>query len=86
VNQLLRSATGHLSTVWYIAQVLVATFVDCLLLDRQEGVDARAEVWISHQARCRYVDAAAPLLINIREQLNATILGFGYVQVQETFT
>jgi transposase len=68
----------------FIAHVLVA--VDCLPLYRQEGIDARGGVWISRQARCRYVDAAAHLLITIREQLKAKILASGYVQVDETFT
>lgn len=70
----------------FIAHVLVAKYVDCLPLYRQEGIDARGGVWISRQARCRYVDAAAHLLITIREQLKAKILGSAYVQVDETFT
>ena len=70
----------------FIAHILVAKYVDCLPLYRQEGIDARAGVWISRQARCRYVDAAAHLLITIREQLKAKILATGYVQVDETFT
>jgi transposase len=70
----------------FIAHVLIAKYVDCLPLYRQEGIDARAGVWISRQARCRYVDAAAHLLISIREQLKAKILNSGYVQVDETFT
>jgi transposase len=70
----------------FIAHVLVAKYVDCLPLYRQEGIDARGGVWISRQARCRYVDAAAHLLITIREQLKAKILSSGYVQVDETFT
>jgi transposase len=69
-----------------IAHILVAKYVDCLPLYRQQGIDARGGVWISRQARCRYVDAAAHLLITIREQLKAKILSSGYVQVDETFT
>jgi transposase len=70
----------------FIAHVLVAKYCDHLPLYRQEGIDARAGVWISRQARCRYVDAAAHLLITIREQLKKMILASGYVQVDETFT
>jgi hypothetical protein len=43
-------------------------------------------VWIGRQARCRYVEAAAHLLITIRAQLIERILGSRYVQVDETFT
>jgi hypothetical protein len=60
--------------------------VDHLATYRQERIDARGAVWISRQARCRYIDAAAHLLISIREQLKARILASGYVQVDETFT
>jgi len=38
------------------------------------------------QARCRYVEAAAHLLITIRAQLIERILQSHYVQVDETFT
>jgi len=70
----------------FIAHVLTAKFVDHLPTYRQERIDARGGVWISRQARCRYIDAAAHLLISIREPLKAKILASGYVQVDETFT
>ena len=40
----------------------------------------------ARQARCRYVEAAAHLLITIRAQLIERILQSHYVQVDETFT
>jgi len=70
----------------FIAHVLIAKYVDHLPLYRQERIDARGGVWISRQARCRYVEAAAHLLITIRSLLINMILGNGYVQVDETFT
>jgi transposase len=70
----------------FIAHVLTAKYVDHLPLYRQERIDARGGVWISRQARCRYVEAAAHLLITIRAQLIDRILRGGYVQVDETFT
>jgi transposase len=70
----------------FIAHVLTAKYVDHLPLYRQERIDARGGVWIGRQARCRYVEAAAHLLITIRAQLIERILGSRYVQVDETFT
>lgn len=70
----------------FITHVLIAKYVDHLPLHRQESIDARAGVWISRQARSRYVEAAAHLLITIREQLKQKVLASGYVQVDETFT
>jgi len=70
----------------FIAHVLTAKYVDHLPLYRQERIDARAGVWIGRQARCRYVEAAAHLLITIRAQLIERILQSHYVQVDETFT
>jgi transposase len=70
----------------FIAHVLIAKYVDHLPLYRQERIDARGGVQISRQARCRYVEAAAHLLITIRALLIEMILRNGYVQVDETFT
>jgi hypothetical protein len=70
----------------FIAHVLTAKYVDHLPLYRQERIDARGGVWIGRQARCRYVEAAAHLLITIRAQLIERILRSSYVQVDETFT
>jgi len=70
----------------FIAHVLTAKYVDHLPLHRQERIDARGGVWIGRQARCRYVEAAAHLLITIRAQLIERILRSSYVQVDETFT
>jgi len=70
----------------FIAHVLTAKYVDHLPLYRQERIDARGGVHIGRQARSRYVEAAAHLLITIRAQLIEKILASGYVQVDETFT
>jgi transposase len=70
----------------FITHVVIAKYLDHLPLYRQERIDARAGVWIGRQARCRYVEAAAHLLITIREQLKQKILASRYVQVDETFT
>jgi transposase len=70
----------------FIAHVLIAKCVDHLPLYRQERIDARGGVWIGRLARCRYVEAAAHLLITIRSLLIDMILRNGYVQVDETFT
>ena len=76
-----QAGVGH----GFIAHVLIAKYVDHLPLYRQEHIDARGGVWISRQARCRYVEAAAHLLITIRSLLIDMILRNGYVQVDETF-
>jgi transposase len=70
----------------FIAHVLTAKYVDFLPLHRQESIDARGGAWVSRQARCRYVDAAAHLLITIRSQMIEKILKSNYVHVDETFT
>lgn len=72
--------------VGFIVHVLISKYLDHLPLYRQERIDARGGVWVSRQERVRYVEAAAHLLITIREQLKAKILASGYVQVDETFT
>ncbi len=63
----------------FVTHVLIAKYVDHIPLYRQERIDARGGVWIGRQARCRYVEAAAHLLITIREQLKQKILASGYV-------
>jgi transposase len=70
----------------FVTHVVVAKYVDHIPLYRREGIDARAGVWVPRQARCRYLDSAAHLLITIREQLKQKVLASGYVQVDETFT
>jgi transposase len=72
--------------VGFITHVVIAKYVDALPLYRQERIDARGGVWITRQARCRYVEAAAHLLITIHQHLKRKILDGGYVQVDETFT
>ena len=72
--------------VGFITHVIIAKYVDALPLYRQERIDARGGVWITRQARCRYVEAAAHLLITIHQHLKRKILDGGYVQVDETFT
>lgn len=70
----------------FVTHVVIAKYVDALPLYRQECIDARGGVWIGRQARCRYVEAAAHLLITIHQYLKHKILGSGYVQLDETFT
>ena len=70
----------------FVTHVVIAKYVDALPLYRQERIDARGGVWITRQARCRYVEAAAHLLITIHQHLKRKILDGGYVQVDETFT
>ena len=70
----------------FITHVLVAKYLDHIPLYRQERIDARGGVWITRQARCRYVEAAAHLLITIHQQLKRKILDSRYIQVDETFT
>jgi transposase len=72
--------------VGFIVHILVTKYLDHVPLRRQERIDARAGVWIGRQARCRYVEGAAHLLITIYQQLKRLILDSGYVQVDETFT
>jgi transposase len=72
--------------VGFVTHVLIAKYMDALPLYRQERIDARGGVWITRQARCRYVEAAAHLLITIHQHLKRKILDGGYVQVDETFT
>jgi transposase len=70
----------------FVTHVVIAKYVDALPLYRQERIDARGGVWIGRQARCRYVEAVAHLLITIHQYLKYKILGSGYVQLDETFT
>lgn len=70
----------------FITHIVVSKYCDHIPLYRQERIDARSGVWVSRQARGRYVEAAAHLLISIREQLKRKILKSRYVQVDETFT
>jgi transposase len=72
--------------VGFIVHVLTAKYLDHLPLYRQERIDARGGVWIGRQARCRYVEAAAHLLITIHQQLKQRILDSHYIHVDETFT
>ena len=70
----------------FITHVLISKYVDHVPLYRQERMDARGGVWIGRQARCRYVEGAAHLLITIHQLLKRKILESRYVQVDETFT
>ena len=70
----------------FITHVVVAKYCDALPLYRHESIDARAGALVPRQARCRYVDGAAHLLITIREQLKQKILDSRYVQIDESFT
>ncbi len=70
----------------FLTHVVIAKYVDHLPLHRQERIDARGGIWIGRQARCRYVEAVAHLLITIHQLLKRKILDSRYVQVDETFT
>ena len=70
----------------FITHVLISKYVDHVPLYRQERMDARGGIWIGRQARCRYVEGAAHLLITIHQLLKRKILDSRYVQVDETFT
>jgi len=70
----------------FLTHVVIAKYVDHIPLHRQERIDARGGIWIGRQARCRYVEAVAHLLITIHQQLKRKILDSRYVQVDETFT
>ena len=49
----------------FITHVVISKYVDHIPLHRQESMDAPGGVWIGRQARCRYVEGAAHLLITI---------------------
>ena len=70
----------------FITHVVISKYVDHVPLYRQERMDARGGIWIGRQARCRYVEDAAHLLITIHQLLKRKILDSRYVQVDETFT
>ncbi len=70
----------------FITHVVISKYVDHVPLYRQERMDARGGIWIGRQARCRYVEGAAHLLITIHQLLKRKILESRYVQVDETFT
>jgi transposase len=72
--------------VGFVTHVVISKFVDHIPYYRQESIDVRGGVWVPRQARYRYANAAAHLLISIREQLKRKILASRYVQVDETFT
>jgi transposase len=72
--------------VGFIVHILISKYLDHIPLHRQERIDARAGVWIGRQARCRYVESSAHLLITIHQQLKYKILRSHYVHVDETFT
>lgn len=70
----------------FLTHVVISKYLDHIPLHRQERIDARGGIWITRQARCRYVEAVAHLLITILQHLKRKILDGGYVQVDETFT
>ena len=70
----------------FITHVVISKYVDHVPLYRQERMDARGGIWIGRQARCRYVEGVAHLLITIHQLLKRKILDSRYVQVDETFT
>lgn len=70
----------------FLTHVVISKYLDHIPLHRQERIDARGGVWITRQARCRYVEHVAYLLITIHQYLKRKILDSGYVQLDETFT
>ena len=70
----------------FLTHVVIAKYLDHIPLHRQERIDARGGVWITRQARCRYVEHVAHLLITIHQYLKRKILDGGYAQLDETFT
>jgi transposase len=70
----------------FITHVVISKFADHLPLYRQERIDARGGVWIDRQKRNRCIDAAAELLIRVRDLGKEAVLASNYVQVDETFT
>jgi transposase len=72
--------------VSFIAHTVVGKYLDHVPHYRQAQIDKRAGVTINRQARYRYAQAAALLLVTIRDQLKRRVLQSGYVQVDETFT
>jgi transposase len=70
----------------FLTHIVIAKYLDHVPLHRQERIDARGGIWITRQARCRYVEAVAHLLITIHQQLKRKILDSRYVQLDETFT
>jgi len=73
-------------TTSFIVHVIIRKYLDALPLYRQEGIDARAGVRIGRNARCRYVEASATLLLTIYEQLEQVILADSYIHIDEAFT
>jgi transposase len=70
----------------FITHVVISKFADHLPLFRQERIDARGGIWIDRQKRNRCVEAAAELLIKVRDLGKEQVLASRYVQVDETFT
>jgi transposase len=70
----------------FLTHVVISKYLDHIPLHRQERIDARGGVWITRQARCRYVEHVAYLLITVHQYLKRKILESGYVQLDETFT
>src|SRR5690606_35097757 len=71
----------------FIADVAVRKYADHEPLYWQAVIDARSGVTISRQARLRYVEHAALLMLAIRDQLKRKALDsqHRYLQVDETF-
>jgi transposase len=67
-----------------ITHTLVAKYVDHCPLARQEKIAARSGVELSRQKLGRWVEAAAHLLITVRDQLADKVRASGYIQADET--
>ena len=67
-----------------ISHALVGKYVDHLPLYRQSKIAAREGITLEPQKLARGIEAAAQLLITIRDQLAGKIRGRGYLQADET--
>jgi transposase len=73
-------------TVGFIVHILVSRFVDHIPYYRQVQIDERSGVSIGRNARCRYAQHAARLLLTIYEQLKELVRSSAYLHIDEAFT
>jgi hypothetical protein len=73
-------------TAAFIVHILISKYVDHIPLDRQANIDARSGWFIGRNARWRYVEAAALLLLDIYEALKQLVLTGVYIHIDEAYT
>jgi transposase len=73
-------------TVGFIVHILVSRFVDHIPYYRQVQIDERSGVSIGRNARCRYAQHAARLLLTIYDQLKKLVRDGAYLHIDEAFT